>query len=400
MINNLRKKIFWIIQISLTIIILGIIILFTTSSYRNTITSSTMLMDRIAVREDMNGNKPKDFNEPRTDMDPFSINIEGMYKLEISNNAIMRESIGVTDEIRNYAIRISNSSREEGYIGNYIYKIRKLGNVGKEITLMENEDAINRLKTTVISAVAIGIIGIIIINIIAKKISKTIVKPVEEAFEKQKQFISDASHELKTPLAVIEANADVLQDKVGENKWITYIQNEVQSMNKLVNDLLTLSKMENTNNTNVQKFDLSKEVQMSVAVFESMIYEKKIKLETNIEEGISFNGEKEDIKHIISIILDNAIKHTDEEGKIIVDTFKEKNDVKIEIKNQGEPIPQDEQEKIFERFYRVDKARNRNEKRYGLGLAIAKGIVDKYKGSISASSKDEFTSFIVKLNSK
>ena len=84
----------------------------------------------------------------------------------------------------------------------------------------------------------------------------------------------------------------------------------------------------------------------------------------------------------------------------MVDTFKEKNDVKIEIKNQGEPIPQDEQEKIFERFYRVDKARNRNEKRYGLGLAIAKGIVDKYKGSISASSKDGFTSFIVKLNSK
>ena len=125
--------------------------------------------------------------------------------------------------------------------------------------------------------------------------------------------------------------------------------------------------------------------------------EKKIKLETNINDGIEFNGEKEDIKHIISILLDNAIKHTKENGKIIVNTIKEKNDIKIEVKNQGEPIPEEERKKIFERFYRVDKARNRNEKRYGLGLSIAKGIVEKYKGTIEAGSKDGFTIFIVKI---
>ena len=313
---------------------------------------------------------------------------------------VIKESNGVTEEIRNYAIKVSDNLFEEGYIGNYIYKIRTFGNNLKEITLMENEDAIRRLKVTIISAIAIGFLGVIVIYIIAKKITRAIVKPVEEAFEKQKQFISDASHELKTPLAVIEANADVLQDKVGESKWITYIQNEVQSMDKLVNDLLVLAKMENTNNLNIEKFDLSKEVKMSVAVFESIIYEKKIKLETNIDEGIYFNGEKEDIKHIISILLDNAIKHTDKDKKIVVSAQKEKNDIKIEVKNEGEPILEEEQEKIFERFYRVDKARNRAEKRYGLGLSIAKTIVEKYNGEIKALSKDGFTSFIVKLNNK
>ena len=373
MINKLRKKIFWIIQLSLTIIILGIIIIFAGFSYRNTITSSTMFMDRIEGKEETRDERPNEFNEPKFDNDPFLVNIDGTYKLEISNNNVIKESNGVTDEIRNYAIKISNNNQEEGYIGNYIYKTRKVGNTGKEITLMENEDAIKRLKFTVMSSVIVGFISILGVYIIAKKIARIIVKPVEESFEKQKQFVSDASHELKTPLAVIEANADVLQNKVGENKWITYIQNEVQSMNKLVNDLLTLSKMENTNNINIQRFDLSKEIQMSVAVFESMIYEKEIKLETNIDEGIYFNGEKEDIKHIISIILDNAIKHTEKEGKIIVNTGKEKNDIKIEIKNQGEPIPEDEQEKIFERFYRVDKARSRSEKRYGLRIINCKG---------------------------
>lgn len=389
MIDKLRKKIFWIIQISLSVIILGIIILFTVFSYRNTISSSTMFMDRLEGRKI---DEPREFSEEVNDR-----YIEGVYKIQINNNNATSKSDDITDEIKNYAIEVSNRSLDEGYIGNYIYKVRKIGLNGKEVTLIESEDTINRLKTTIIVSIVIGILGLIIVYIIAKRISKTIVKPVEDSFEKQKQFVSDASHELKTPLAVIEANADVLQDKVGENKWITYIQKEVQSMNKLVNDLLVLARMENTNTELNQKFDLSKEVQMAVSSFESMIYEKKIELETNISEGIEFNGDKEDIKHIISIILDNAIKHTEENGKIIVNTLKEKSDIKIEIKNEGEPIPEEEREKIFERFYRVDKARNRNEKRYGLGLSIAKGIVEKYNGEIYAASKGGFTSFIVKI---
>ena len=392
MINKLRKKIFWIIQISLSVIIIGVIILFTSFNYKNTITSSIMFMDRIEGRVEIKDNKPKNFSESKEDR-----YIEGVYKVEINNNIASSKSDDVTDEIKKYAIEVSNRRTDEGYIGDYIYKVRKVGMNGKEVTLIESKNTIKGLKITISISIIIGFLGIIIIYVIAKKISKTIVKPVEETFEKQKQFISDASHELKTPLAVIEANADVLQDKVGENKWITYIQNEVQSMNKLVNDLLILARMEKTNTSNNQKFDLSKEVQMSVSVFESIIYEKKIQLETNIDEGIEFIGDKEDIKHIISILLDNSIKHTEENNKIIVNLLKEKNDIKIEVKNQGEPIPEEEREKIFERFYRVDKARSRSEKRYGLGLSIAKGIVEKYKGSIYANSKDGFTSFIVKI---
>ena len=392
MINRLRNKIFWIIQISLSIIVIGVVILFASFSYKNTLTSSTMFMDRLEGRMGIKENNPREYSEEKNERE-----IEGVYKIEVNNNKAMTKSNDVTDELKDFAIKVSNRKFDEGYIGNYIYKVRKIGMNGKEVTLIESETTIKELKITIMISIIIGALGIIIIFVIAKKISTIIVQPVENTFERQKQFISDASHELKTPLAVIEANADVLQDKVGENKWITYIQNEVQSMNKLVNDLLVLARMENKTTSNNQKFNISKEVEMSVSVFESMMYEKKITLETNINEGIEFNGDKEDIKHIISIILDNAIKHTEENSKIIVNTLKEKNDIKIEIKNQGEPIPEEEREKIFERFYRVDKARSRSEKRYGLGLSIAKGIVEKYNGTISVSCKDGFTSFIVKL---
>ncbi len=359
MINKLRKKIFWIIQISLSVIILGVTILVTVFSYRNTLMSSTAIMDRLAGKGE---NKPQEISERY---------IEGIYKVQIYNNFIAKSN-NVTDEIKNYAVEVSSRNNDEGFIDNYIYKIRKIGANAKEITLIESENTIKGLKNTIIISIIIGLLGITIVYNLAKKISGIIVKPVEETFEKQKQFVSDASHELKTPLAVIEANADVLQDKVGENKWITYIKNEVESMNKLVNDLLVLARMEKADISNNQKFDLSKEVQMSISVFESMIYEKKIELETNVKEGIEFNGDKDDIKHIISIILDNAIKHTEENHKIIVNLDKEKNDIKIEIKNQGEPIPEEEREKIFERFYRIDKSRNRSEKRYGLRTSYCK----------------------------
>ncbi len=392
MINRLRKKIFWIIQSSLSIIVIGVVILFASFSYKNTITSSAMFMDRLEGKMGIKENNPKEFSEEKNDRE-----IEGVYKIEVNNNKAMTKSNDVTDELKSLAIKVSNRKFDEGYIGNYIYKVRKIGMNGKEVTLIESETTIKELKITIMISIIIGALGIIIIFVIAKKISTIIVQPVENTFEKQKQFISDASHELKTPLAVIEANADVLQDKVGENKWITYIQNEVHSMNKLVNDLLVLARMENKTTSNNQKFNLSKEVEMSVSVFESMIYEKKINLETNINEGIDFNGDKEDIKHIISILIDNAIKHTEENGKIIVNTVKEKNNIKIEVKNQGKSIPEEERQKIFERFYRVDKARSRSEKRYGLGLSIAKGIVEKYKGTISVSCKDRFTSFIVRF---
>ena len=416
MINKLKRRIFWIIQIPLSLIVIGMIILFTSYTYKDIISSSVMFMDRIdgreEIREENKNNKPKDFegekvfedskinNNKINSNDKFSFDIEGIYKLEIKENEITRESNDVVDEVRNYALEISKQNSEEGFIGNYVYKVRKFGTNVKEITMMENENAISRLNHTFIMMTVLGISIIVIIYIIAKNISKLIVKPVEESFEKQKQFVSDASHELKTPLAVIEANADVLQSKQGDSKWLGYIQNEVQSMNKLVNDLLVLAKMENTNTINKQKFNISKEVEMSVAVFESMIYEKNITLETNIDENIIFNGDSEDIKHIISILLDNAIKHTEKGNKIIVNFEKEKNDVKIEVKNQGEPIAEEDRERIFERFYRIDKARNRSEKRYGLGLSIAKSIVDKYKGTIKANSKDGYTSFVVRINDK
>ena len=395
MIKKLSQRIFFLIMISLGTIVLGIIMLFAFLNYRNTINTAGMMMDRF-----MNGETRKNVNGRPMDNNIIpDIEIEGLYYFLIENSKIIENSDTSNDQtIEEYAIKAYEKNNESGIIGKYIYKTREIRPNTISVMLMENEEAILHARRIIIISITASILALIIIYIIAKKVSKFIVKPVEETFEKQKQFISDASHELKTPLAVIEANADVLENEIGNNKWMGYIQNEIESMNKLINELLLLAKIENIDNLKDYKpFNVSKETEIIISMFESMAYEKNVKINSNIQEDIILNGHKEDIEHILSTLIDNAIKHTEPKKDILIELSKEKNEIIIQVKNMGEPIPEAEREKIFERFYRIDKSRNRNEKRYGLGLAIAKATVSKYNGRIEVLYNNGYTIFKVTI---
>ena len=398
MIEKLRKRIFYLVFISISIIVLGVIILFAILNYHNTINTAVMMINRMTqiglIREEPD-------RPPRQENIENQRKIEGVYHVIVKDGSIDSNiTDDINQEIEDYALEISekNVRNDSGIKGNYIYNVRKRGEDTFEITFMENEDAITHANSILVVSVILCILSLIAIYIIAKKISRTIVKPVGETFEKQKQFISDASHELKTPLAVIEANADVLENELQDNKWIKYIQNEIESMNKLINELLMLAKIENIDTIReLKQINLSKELEIIISMFESMAYEKEITIDSNIKENIMLKANKEDIEHIVSTLLDNAIKHTESKKQVIVELNKEKNDIIIQVKNYGEPIPEEEREKIFERFYRIDKSRNRKEKRYGLGLAIAKSTVEKYNGKIEVSHKDNFTIFKVNI---
>lgn len=397
MIEKLRKRIFYLVFISISIIVLGVIILFAILNYHNTINTAVMMINRMTqiglIREEPE--KP-----PRQENIEKQREIEGVYHVIVKDGSIDNSITDIDEKIEEYALEISqkNVRDDSGIKGNYIYNVRKRGENTFEITFMENEDAIDHANSILLVSGALCVLSLIAIYIGAKKISRTIVKPVGETFEKQKQFISDASHELKTPLAVIEANADVLENELQDNKWIKYIQNEIESMNKLINELLMLAKIENIDTIReLKQINLSKELEIITSMFESMAYEKEVTIDSNIKEDVMLKANKEDIEHIVSTLLDNAIKHTESKKQVIVELNKEKNDIIIQVKNYGDPIPQEEREKIFERFYRIDKSRNRKEKRYGLGLAIAKSTVEKYNGKIEVSYKNHFTIFKVNI---
>ncbi|MBQ6494679.1 MAG: HAMP domain-containing histidine kinase [Bacilli bacterium] len=391
MIEKLRKKISLIILIAISIPLLFIIIFYNISYYNNIIRANTKFVDRF-IGEPNGG--PVDRRENKIE----SSEINGIYSISINNGNIYKSSSNVTDKIKKYALKTINKKNENGIIGNYIYK-KIIHDKDIAIILIESSSEINKIKMVIISSIIVLVIGITIFYIISKKIAELIVKPVEETFTKQIDFISDASHELKTPLAVIRANADVLEGEIGKNKWLSYIQNETDNMTKLISELLLLTKIENIDKLRKpERFNISDHIELTVSSFESIAFEKKIKIETKIQKDIIVNKfNKDDITHILSTLIDNAIKHTDEKKKVIVELEKNKDKIIIDVKNKGIEIPISEREKIFDRFYRIDKSRNRNEKRYGLGLSIAKAITLKNSGTIDVDYKDGYTIFRVEL---
>ena len=322
MIKKLKQRIFLLIMLSLSIIMIGVIILYAVLNYNNTLNTTISMMTRF-----IDGEPNRIYNK----LDDYKLkpefNINGLYRVIIQNSVIIHGPENLrNNEINEFAQKILKRNNERGIIDNYIYNVNKINKNTTIISMIKDENTVLHIKTAIIFSAIMVVISLVVIFVIAKKLSKTIVKPVEETFEKQKQFISDASHELKTPLAVIEANADVLQEKVGENKWIGYIQNEIESINKLINELLLLAKIENVDNIKeYTELNLSKEVEIILSMFESVAYENGVIIESNIDENIMLKGNKEDIQHIVSTLTDNAIKHTESQKKIVVTLKKEKN---------------------------------------------------------------------------
>lgn len=250
----------------------------------------------------------------------------------------------------------------------------------------------------------VGSLSLIVLFIISIYFTNKAIKPLEETFIKQKQFIADASHELRTPLTIIKTNVSILKENKqqtieSQGKWVNYIDSQASRMSTLINEMLSLANLDaNKKKGEVTKFELSKILSDALLVFEVVIFEKGLVLEENINDNIFINGEKDQIKKLISILMDNAIKYTNKNGKIMVSLNIEKNKARLEVKNTGEGIEKEHLEKIFERFYRVDNSRDRGTGGYGLGLSIAKAIVEEHKGKIYAESVvREYTSFIVEL---
>jgi anti-sigma regulatory factor (Ser/Thr protein kinase) len=231
-------------------------------------------------------------------------------------------------------------------------------------------------------------------------ISKWLVKPTAVAYKKQQQFVSDASHELKTPLTVIATNVDAIlsnpTDTIEEQrKWLIYIKNEAIRMSTLTNNLLKLTRENQTKPVNV-KFDLSEVLEDICINFEVFAFEKNRTLKTEIQKNIQLNGDESSIRQLVTILLDNAVKYSTEYAIIEVILRREKK-TKIIVSNTGSEIPQQDIAHIFDRFYRSDSSRTKTTGGFGLGLSIAKKITDEHKANISCKSANNKTEFTVEF---
>lgn len=262
------------------------------------------------------------------------------------------------------------------------------------------------LTNLIYTFAAVGLGMLIVIYWISRIFASRSIQPVKEAFEKQQQFIADASHELKTPLVVIQTNTDVLlaardETIANQEKWLHYIKQETTRMAKLTSDLLYLTEMEDARTAVLYAdFDLSDALETIMLTMEAVIYEKQLRLDYDIEPGIKTHGSAEQIKQVIMILLDNAIKYAAPRGAISITLRRQhQHDAVLSVTNTGEGIAPEHLGRIFDRFYRTDASRSRAQGGHGLGLAIAKSIVDQHGGKLYArSTVGESTTFFLLLS--
>lgn len=273
-----------------------------------------------------------------------------------------------------------------------------------KIALINKSPQQNLLKNLLKTFFITGFISLITLFTISYYLAYKTIAPIKEVFEKQKQFIADASHELRTPIAIIKTNLALVssnKDKTIESqgKWMNYIDLQTDRMSHLIDDMLSLAKLDEDKKVlNLQPININKILENLLMSFEAVFFENKIELENNLKDNFFINGDLEEIKKLFNILMDNAIKHTFPNGTITITSSKLKSKMEIIITNTGEGIPNKDLEKIFERFYRSDESRQRKTGGYGLGLAIANAIVTSHKGKIYARSNvGKDTSFIVEL---
>lgn len=315
-------------------------------------------------------------------------------KNEVIGISADRETEITADRLIEYINKALSSGKEQGKIGSLRYLVREKG-YGTAVVLADMTYESNMLERLASSSVVMLAVSVGVLFVLAVIFSGWAVGPIKSAFEKQKRFIADASHELKTPLTIISASAELLEKESGGGKWIDNIKGQTARMDDLVQDMLELARADDgLKSREFVLFDLSGAVLSRALEFESRAYEEGKKYSIEVEPEIKREGDEEELKKAVGILIDNAIKRARSEVRVKMQRDGSK--TVIEVYNDGEGIDESEQEKIFERFYRSDESRSRNSGGYGLGLAIAKSVIDAHGGKIIVkSNKNEWVKFTV-----
>ena len=286
------------------------------------------------------------------------------------------------DQVRQYASQAAASGRERGWIADYRYRVLR---TDTGATLVFVNGSMNRAMTgrLLFTAFLVLLGSAVLIVTLTVLISKRVVRPVAESYEKQKQFITDANHELKTPLTLILSNLDIVEAELGQNEWLDDIRSEGERMGQLINQLVTLSRMDEARPpVEAAEFDLSAAAADTVSEFGPLAAGRGLGFSVEIQPGLRYTGDEALIRRLLAILLDNAVKYCDPGGQIAVRLFRRRHPV-LTVENSYAGVDALALDRLFDRFYRADKARTFSGS-FGVGLSIARSIARNHRGSISA----------------
>lgn len=288
------------------------------------------------------------------------------------------------NELTTLSNNIFKGNKNDGFY-NYFY-FYKSNNTAVVLDARSEKEALN---STYIVSTSICLSAFVLITTFSFLFSKKVIRPYEKNYESQRRFLTDASHELKTPLAIISANLDVLESENENNKWVNSSQEQISRMRNLINEMVSLNKIEELNgNTKKEKFNMSDSLLEAIESYESLSIDNNIKFTYNVPENIIYDGDESLILKLYGIFLDNAFKYVSKDGWIDISLKDNKKKVVLIFSNSVEDVDEEKLKYCFDRFYTLDESRSKSRSGFGIGLSIAQAIVKEHNGEIKTYLKE------------
>ena len=403
MIRKLLIKLIFASMLSLLLVLVVIFGVVGSLNYKKIVTDADSILAILEANDgsfpmgnhsknesNLENDHPKDFHRFSAEV-PYESRYFSVFLTETGEvSAVNTGRIAAVDTATaiEYAQTAVRTGTSQGFIKDYRYTTYLVGNE-THIIFLDYGREMSSFRNFIFTSTGVSVVGLLAVLILLILLSDRIIKPFSENYEKQKQFITDAGHELKTPLTIIDADTEVLEMDIGENEWLQDIRTQTKRLAQLTNNLIMLSRMEENPQTEKIEFPISDLVEETVETFHGLAKTRNKNLTSQIQPMLSMNGDEKAIRQLVTILLDNAIKYTNDTGNITVTLKKQKNTIHLSIFNTTDFISRESLVHLFDCFYRADQSRNSKTGGYGLELAIAAAIVHAHKGKIAATTQDE-----------
>ncbi|MGE4353062.1 MAG: sensor histidine kinase [Oscillospiraceae bacterium] len=407
MLRKLKIKFILTNMLLVTLVLLCVFSVLLISSARQSKADSIAAME-MTLRRHSDGDTPFEFSMPPDKEDPNQHFIIPTFCVNVDGDG------NVLDVFSGNDVKVSNDVLKEAVsqVLSTDMHTGKLPQLGLRYLVRSDNDELHiafsdlgwehaSLTRLIVTSLLVGLGALVLFFFISLLLSRLSLRPVEQAWAQQRQFVADASHELKTPLTVILANIGIVLGRPNETvstqeKWLGYIQDEASQMRGLVDDLLFLAKNDaGKRQREMLPVNFCDVVTGCVLRFETVAFERGIALDSKVDPELTVHGDAQALDRLTAILLDNAVKYAGPNGHVCLSLRRESEKSILTVQNTGEPIPPEHLEHIFERFYRADTSRSRESGGYGLGLAIAHAIVQSHNGHITAASGRQGTVFTV-----
>ncbi|MBO5037516.1 MAG: HAMP domain-containing histidine kinase [Clostridia bacterium] len=394
MIKKMRRKFIIAAMLAVTAVLTVIIGGMITVNYFNLVSTADTTIDMILSND---GRFPRaEFSPDKKPFEHKPFSPETPFETRYFTVRLDREGNPVVFDI-DFVAAIDISEAEEmaknvflhdessGFYSNYRFGLADTEK-GSIIVFLDCFRSLSTFRSFAFSGIFISVIGLAAVFILVLIFSGVIVRPIAESYEKQRRFITDASHEIKTPLAIISANAEVIEAENGESEWTNSIKNQVENLSGLTQNLITLSRMEEGKEPAMNNVSLSQIVIESLEPFYTLASSKDKMLTTHIDADISVIGNDPMLRQLVSILADNAVKYSNENAEIIVSLKKQGRGAVLSFENTVDGISTGNHDRLFDRFVRSDNSRNSKTGGHGIGLSVAKAIAETHKAIVSAFS--------------